>query len=147
MRTSCLRERLAAHLLDHGLVLAVTAAPLLLASVLLVTVTAGQPPAGLFVLLVLAAGVGSCVAWWKLLISLPGRRGASPGKRWVGLRVQCERTGGAPGRARMLLRWAALSLDAGCLLLPGLLVSHTLAPGSAYRHLGDLAARTRVVRA
>lgn len=95
------------------------------------------------------AALAVIVLWFALAalawILLPARRGFSPGKWLLGLRV-VDDAGGLPGTRRMALRQLTLIADAFPWLLFGLLGAIVAGIDPQRRRLGDRAAGTRVVR-
>jgi uncharacterized RDD family membrane protein YckC len=79
-----------------------------------------------------------------LLVVLQGLSGFTPGKLAVGLRTVAE-DGSAPGIRKALTRWLLLVVDfLPCLFIVGFV---TVLTGLGHRRVGDMAARTFVVRA
>ena len=84
---------------------------------------------------------------WAVLahVILTGITGASPGKAIVGIRVVNENSE-RPGLGRAFVRWIVLIVDAIPYFIP-MLVGFILALSSnGHRRLGDMAAKTFVVR-
>jgi uncharacterized RDD family membrane protein YckC len=93
-------------------------------------------PATLFLLVMI---VGN----WVIDVWLPHRgNGATPAMRWLGLRIVTERGGTPPLRA-YTIRWLLSVVDG---VLFGLVGAVTIAAGRRHQRVGDLVARTLVVR-
>ena len=141
--TKVVVRRLIQFTIDR-LLLVVGVMIILVASLFLTVVAlrAGWPRFVVYVPLVLflltALGGGLCVDVW-----LPYRNGgATPAMRWLGLRIVT--LSGQPPRLRdYLVRWLLLVVDG---LLLGIVGAVLIAVTEHHQRLGDIVARTLVVR-
>src|SRR5687768_1367242 len=77
---------------------------------------------------------------------LQGLTGWTPGKRLVGIRTVSEATGREPGIGRATVRWVLWIVDSLPWLIPYLVGLVTAAASSKNQRVGDMVAKTLVVR-
>lgn len=83
---------------------------------------------------------------WLYHAVLQGLTGWTPGKRLVGIRTVREDTGREPGIGRATVRWVLWIVDSLPWLIPYLVGLVTAAATSKNQRVGDMAAKTLVVR-
>lgn len=137
--TSVVGARVGQYLLD-GLVIAI---PFIVIMIVLVTVVVSSSPNSasyiVFPVWLLAlAGSWFVHAWWP---STHG--GQTPAMGWLSLRIITDQ-GGPPTLGALTVRWLLLIVDGQVLGLVGLL---TMSSSSRHQRVGDMAAKTLVVRA
>ena len=93
-------------------------------------------------------GAGTPLYWglnFGLLVLLQAFTGWTPGKLIAGIRVVRE-DGGPPGLAKALVRWVLWIVDGFPYFIPGLVGFITALTTPGHRRVGDMAAKTFVVR-
>ena len=92
--------------------------------------------------LVVAAGLAYAVL---VYVVLTGLAGVTPGKALTGIRVVSE-DGSRPGLGRAFLRWILLIVDSFPYVIPMLVGFIVAMTSQGHRRVGDMAAKTYVVR-
>lgn len=134
--TDVLGRRCWQHILDT---LVLTALVLVGAGVVVGAAIAGLDPTAVFIfggLMYIAFAVASWAsqAWWPMK-----HNGQTPAMQWTKLRIITE-DGGAPTMGALTIRWLLLIIDGG---IVGLIL---IASTSRHQRLGDMAAKTLVIR-
>lgn len=84
------------------------------------------------------------IANWVVEVWVPHRwLGGTPGMRLLGLRVVAEESGAAPALRAYTIRWLLMIVDG---YLFGLVGAVVIAVSRRHQRVGDMAARTLVVR-
>lgn len=137
--TSVVGTRVGQYLLD-GLLIAV---PFFIIMMILVgAVVSSSPNSAAYIVfpvwLLALAGSWLVHAWWPSTHS-----GQTPAMGWLNLRIITDQ-GGLPALGALTVRWLLLIVDGQVLGLVGLL---TMSSSGRHQRLGDMAAKTLVVRA
>lgn len=143
--TDVVGTRVGQYLLD-GLIASV---PVLVLFLVLTAIAGGVAAAGsgaaavpVLVIAYLVGLVGAVAIPFFVFAYWPSTHGGqTPAMRWLGLRVVREEDGGPPTLGQHAVRWLLLIVDGG---LIGLIVVST---SQRHQRLGDMAAKTLVVRA
>ena len=144
-QTGVVVRRYAQHAIEFLLLLVVGLVAFVLGVLLAVPLIKWGAPPRLFFVLPFATLIAVMVVmtvWFE--VWFPHRHGgATPGMRWLGLRIVTE-DGGAPAKRDYVVRWLLMAVDG---MFLGLVGAVLIAVTPRRQRLGDMVTHTVVVRA